>query len=41
MNKTESLIRDNYERTNDWSRLRLPLQHHPKLNHLPGIHFPV
>ncbi|CAF3574507.1 unnamed protein product [Rotaria sp. Silwood1] len=46
MNTTESLIRDDYETSNDWpqtdnARLKLPLIHHSKSSHSHKIHFPI
>jgi hypothetical protein len=46
MTKTESFIRDDQQRHNDWpksdyARVRLPSTHHSKSNHLPKICFPI
>ena len=46
MDHTESFIRDDHQRSNDWpmsdhARIKLPSIHHSKSKHLPKIHFPT
>jgi hypothetical protein len=46
MNKTQSLIRDDDQKTNDWSsseyaQLKLPYIHPSKSKHLRKVHFPI
>lgn len=46
LDKTKSLIRDDYERTNDWplsenAQIKLPPIDRVKSNHLPKIHFSI
>ena len=46
MNETISLIRDDYQRTNDWplsehARVKLPLIQQSKSNYLPKIQFHI
>jgi hypothetical protein len=46
LNKTKSLIRDDYLRPNDWplfehAQLKLPLIHNLKSNYLPKVHFSI